>query len=81
MEELQVHRLKEALGYLKSKQRELKKKETENDTRSIESLIKYLKKDMVDQFDLTKYDLYIKQDVNDTETFISSVQHITDSHS
>lgn len=80
MEELNVQRLNKALYYLKSKQRELKK-ENENDTRTIESFIKYLKKDMINQFGLTKYDLYIKQDVKNTETFISSVQHIIDSHS
>ncbi len=72
-----VQRLKKSLDYLKSKQRELKKL-NEEDTRTLESIIKYLKKDMIDQYELTEYDLYIKQDVKNTETFISSVQKIID---
>ncbi|WP_237732288.1 MULTISPECIES: hypothetical protein [unclassified Flavobacterium] len=75
MEKLNVERLKNSLDYLQSKQRELKR-QNEEDTRTLESLIKYLKKDMIDQYKLTKYDLYIKQDVKDTETFIHSVQKI-----
>ncbi|MFW0736005.1 hypothetical protein [Flavobacterium sp. T12S277] len=77
MEKLMVQRLKKSLDYLKSKQRELKKL-NEEDTRTLESIIKYLKKDMIDQYKLTEYDLYIKQDVKNTETFISSVQKIID---
>ncbi|WP_291285484.1 hypothetical protein [Flavobacterium sp.] len=77
MEKLMVQRLKKSLDYLKSKQRELKKL-NEEDTRTLESIIKYLKKDMIDQYELTEYDLYIKQDVKNTETFISSVQKIID---
>jgi uncharacterized membrane protein (DUF106 family) len=80
LEEFNVKRLKKALDYLQSKQREIQRAR-ENDTRTIESLTKYLKKDMIDQFELAKYDLYIKQDVKNTETFINSVQHIIDSHS
>ncbi|MFH6990177.1 hypothetical protein ACHRVW_20760 [Flavobacterium collinsii] len=77
MEKLMVQRLKKSLDYLKSKQRELKKL-NEEDTRTLESIIKYLKKDMIDQYKLNEYDLYIKQDVKNTETFISSVQKIID---
>lgn len=72
-----MQRLKKSLDYLKSKQRELKKL-NEEDTRTLESIIKYLKKDMIDQYKLNEYDLYIKQDVKNTETFISSVQKIID---
>jgi hypothetical protein len=72
-----AQRLKKSLDYLKSKQRELKKL-NEEDTRTLESIIKYLKKDMIDQYKLNEYDLYIKQDVKNTETFISSVQKIID---
>jgi len=77
LEKLMVQRLKKSLDYLKSKQRELKKL-NEEDTRTLESIIKYLKKDMIDQYKLNEYDLYIKQDVKNTETFISSVQKIID---
>lgn len=77
MEKLNVQRLKKSLDYLQSKQRELER-QNETDTRPLESLIKYLKKDMIDQYKLTEYDLYIKQDVKNTEDFISSVQKIID---
>jgi len=75
VEKLNLQRLKKTLNYLESKQRELKKNH-ENDTRSVESMIKFLKKDMIEQYKLSDYDLYIKQEVKDTETFIKSVKDI-----
>lgn len=75
MEGLNVQRLKKALDYLESKQRELKK-EHQNDTRSIESLIKYLKKDMLEQFQLSDYHPEIKPEIKNTEFFISNVKNI-----
>ncbi|SHL31331.1 hypothetical protein [Flavobacterium chilense] len=80
MEKINVLRLKKTLAYLESKQRELKRNH-ENDTRSIESMIKYLKKDMLEQFKLSHYDIYIKGEINNTEVFIQSVQSIIDSNS
>lgn len=79
MDKVNLQRLKKTLNYLESKQRELKKN-LENDTRSIESMIKFLKKDMVEQYKLSEYDLYIKQEVKDTETFIKSVKDIIESN-
>lgn len=80
MEKLNVQRLKETLKYLESKQRELKKRH-ESDTRSIESMIKYLKKDMLDQFKLSDHHVSIKQEIKDTETFIESVKAIIETNS
>lgn len=80
MDRLSIQRLKKSLAYLESKQRELKK-HNNSDTRSIESLIKYLKKDMLEQFNLTNYDIYIKEEIIDTEIFIRSVKNIIDEHS
>jgi hypothetical protein len=79
VDKLNLQRLKKTLNYLESKQRELKKYH-ENDTRSLESIIKFLKKDMVEQYKLSEYDLYIKQEVKDTETFIKSVKDIIESN-
>lgn len=79
MDKLNFQRLKKTLNYLESKQRELKKYH-ENDTRSLESIIKFLKKDMVEQYKLSEYDLYIKQEVKDTETFIKSVKDIIENN-
>ena len=62
---------------VQSKQRELKR-QGENDTRSIDSIIKYLKKDMVNYFKLTDYDILIKQEIKDTDAFINNVQKIID---
>lgn len=80
MDKINVLRLKKTLAYLESKQRELKR-QNQNDTRTIESMIKYLKKDMLEQFKLTNYDIYIKGEISNTETFIQSVQSIIDTHS
>ena len=80
MDKINVLRLKRTLSYLESKQRELKR-QNENDTRSLESMIKYLKKDMLEQFKLTDYDVYIKGEINNTETFIQSVKSSIDTNS
>jgi len=75
VDHINVQRLKKTLAYLESKQRELTK-DSENDTRSIESMIKYLKKDMLEQFNLHEYDIYIKNEIGNTEAFIKSVKNI-----
>lgn len=76
MENSEIQKLKRTLEYLESKQRELKKYNETEDSRSIESIIKYLKKEMLDQFNLVLYDEYIKEDIRDTDIFIRRVQHI-----
>ncbi|SEO67888.1 hypothetical protein SAMN05444671_4147 [Flavobacterium sp. CF108] len=80
MDKLSIQRLKKTLLYLESKHRELKR-QNDSDTRSIESMIKYLKKDMLEQFNLTDYDIYIKEEAKNTEIFIRSVKNIIDEHS
>jgi hypothetical protein len=80
VDKINVQRLKKTLAYLESKQRELKRNH-ETDTRTIESMIKFLKKDMLEQFKLSHYDIYIKNEIHNTETFIQSVQSIIDSNS
>lgn len=80
MEKLNIQRLKSSLQYLESKQRELKNN-PESQNRSIESIIKYLKKDIIEQFKLANYDIYINQEVKNTELFIDSIQKIIESNS
>nr|WP_294779705.1 hypothetical protein [uncultured Flavobacterium sp.] len=77
---LNVQRLKETLDYLQSKHRELSK-QGENDTRSIESMIKYLKKDMIDQYNLSDHHLSIKKEIKDTDAFIKNVESIIEINS
>ncbi|MDR7370362.1 hypothetical protein [Flavobacterium aquidurense] len=79
MEKLQVQRLKKSLQYLESKQRELKRQEGA-DTRTIESIIKYLKKDMIQQFQLLDYNEFIRQEIKNTDAFISEVKEIIESN-
>lgn len=79
LEKLEFQRLKKSLQYLESKQRELKRQQ-ENDTRSIESIIKYLKKDMIYQFQLMDYDPLIKHEIKNTELFITHVKYIIESN-
>jgi hypothetical protein len=80
LEKLNIKRLKETLNYLESKHRDLKR-QNENDTRSIESMIKYLKKDMLEQFKLSEHDILIKHEVKDTAIFIESVHNIIEANS
>lgn len=80
MDKVSIQRLKKTLAYLESKQRELNR-HNESDTRSIESMIKYLKKDMLEQFNLNDYDIYIKSEMNNTEAFIRSVKNIIEDQS
>lgn len=81
MEKLNVQRLKRTLDYLESKQRELQN-HNGSDTRSLESMIKYLKKDMMEQFKLSDHVLLsMKQEIKNTETFIVIVQNIIDANS
>lgn len=75
MEKLNIQRLQMTLTYLESKQRELKR-QNNNDTRSIESMIKYLKKDMIDQYKLVEYHNSIEEDMTNTDSFISTIQNI-----
>lgn len=79
MEKLDIQRLQMTLIYLESKQRELKR-QNETDTRSIESMIKYLKKDMIDQYKLVEYHITIKEEILNTDTFITSVQNIIEAN-
>jgi uncharacterized protein YaaN involved in tellurite resistance len=74
LEKISLQRLNKTLDYLKSKQRELERN-FENDTRSVESMINYLKKDMIEQFRLVAYDESIRE-VKNTKTFIIRVQSI-----
>lgn len=72
---LNVQKLKETLKYLESKQRELKKQDL-SDTRSVDSMIKYLKKDMIEQYNLEDHHISIKQEIKDTQIFIENVKSI-----
>lgn len=81
LEKLNTQRLKRTLEYLESKQRELQNNK-ENDTRSLESMIKYLKKDMMEQFKLADHVLLsMKQEIKNTDTFIFIVKNIIDANS
>ncbi|MBZ4037043.1 hypothetical protein K6T82_19915 [Flavobacterium sp. 17A] len=77
---LNVQKLKETLKYLESKHRELKR-EDQNDTRSLESMIKYLKKDMVDQYNLADHHDEIKKEIKNTDAFIENVKSIIEINS
>jgi len=72
---LNVQKLKENLNYLESKNRELKRL-NETDGRSLESMIKYLKKDMIEKYNLTDHHESIKKEIKNTEVFIENVNSI-----
>lgn len=75
MDAVNIQRLQKTLDFLESKQREFKKEDT-NNARSIGSFIKYFKKDIVEQFQLIAYDASIKEELNNTESFIRRIQKI-----
>ena len=77
---LNVQKLKETLKYIESKHNEIKR-QGQNDTRSLESMLKYLKKDMIEQYNLSDHHLSIKQEVNDTDAFIENVKTIIEQNS
>lgn len=77
---LNVQKLKETLKYIESKHNELKR-QGQNDTRSLESMLKYLKKDMIEQYNLSDHHVSIKQEMKDTETFIENVKTIIEINS
>lgn len=77
---LNIQRLKETLKYIESKHRELKR-EDQNDTRSLESMIKYLKKDMIEQYNLSDHHVSIKHEIKDTDAFIQNVKTIIEINS
>ncbi|MFH7011496.1 MULTISPECIES: hypothetical protein [unclassified Flavobacterium] len=80
MEKINIQTLKESLNYLESKQRQLNRLH-ETDSRSLESIIKYTKKDMIERFNLLDFDSYIKQEIENTDTFISIVKNIIETNS
>ncbi len=80
MGKLNIQKLQETLKYLESKQRELKR-QNQNDTRSLDSMIKYLKKDMIEQHSLSDHHHLIKQEIKDTEAFIENVKNIINTYS
>lgn len=77
---LNVQKLKETLKYIESKHNEIKR-QGQNDTRSLESMLKYLKKDMIEQYNLSDHHLSIKQEVKDTDAFIENVKTIIEQNS
>jgi prefoldin subunit 5 len=80
VEKINIQTLKESLKYLESKQRQLNRLH-ETDSRSLESIIKYTKKDMIERFNLLDFDSYIKQEIENTDTFISIVKSIIETNS
>jgi prefoldin subunit 5 len=80
VEKINIQTLKESLNYLESKQRQLNRLH-ETDSRSLESIIKYTKKDMIERFNLLDFDSYIKQEIENTDTFISIVKNIIETNS
>ncbi|MDX6182717.1 hypothetical protein SGQ44_10065 [Flavobacterium sp. Fl-77] len=67
--------MSQTLNYLESKQRELER-QMQNDTRSIDSMIRYIKRDMLNEFQLSDFDASIKHQLKNTENFILIVQNI-----
>ncbi|KUJ59079.1 hypothetical protein AR687_25020 [Flavobacteriaceae bacterium CRH] len=75
MDKVDFQKLQDSLRFLESKQRDLKRyKQVDQDVRSFESLIRYLKRDMILVFNLDRYDAEITEKINNTDFFIENVQ-------
>ena len=75
MDKVDFQKLQDSLRFLESKQRDLKRyNQVDQDVRSFESLIGYLKRDMILVFNLDRYDAEITEKINNTDFFIENVQ-------
>lgn len=77
MDNKDFQKLQDSLHFLESKQRDLKRYNQVNaDARAFESLIGYLKRDMILVFNLAAYDAEIMQRLKNTDVFIENVKSI-----
>ncbi|UUF12421.1 MULTISPECIES: hypothetical protein [Flavobacterium] len=77
MDKKDLQKLQDSLRFLESKQRDLKRyKRRDADVRAFDSLIRYLKRDMIIVFHLAAYDVEIIEKSKDTDVFIENVQSI-----
>lgn len=75
MDKKDFQKLQDSLRFLESRQRELKR-DDKADTRAFDSLIRYLKKDMIFVFNLAAYDAEIIAKSSNTDVFIEKVKRI-----
>ncbi|WP_269227661.1 hypothetical protein [Flavobacterium eburneipallidum] len=71
-----LNKLKSSLDEIKIKQNEFKREKNKKSRDSIDSLITRLKNNLISNYNLTNYDLYIKTESHNTEFFIHDVESI-----
>lgn len=76
MEKDILNKLKSSLKEIKIKQNEFKREKNKKAQNSIDSLITILKNNLISNYNLTNYDLYIKSESHNTEFFIHDVESI-----
>ncbi|MDI5897637.1 hypothetical protein [Flavobacterium yafengii] len=76
MEKDILKKLKSSLGEIKIKQNEFKREKNKKSQNSIDSLITVLKNNLISNYNLLDYDLYIKSESHNTEFFIHDVESV-----
>ena len=76
MEKDILNKLKSSLDEIKIKQNEFKREKNKKAQDSLESLITILKNNLVSNYNLMDYDLYIKSESHNTNFFIHDVESI-----
>lgn len=76
MEKDILKKLKSSLNEIKIKQNEFKREKNKKAQNSIDSLITVLKNNLISNYNLMDYDLYIKSESHNTEFFIHDVESI-----
>lgn len=71
-----LNKLKSSLDEIKIKQNEFKREKNKKSRDSMDSLITRLKNNLISNYNLTNYDLYIKTESHNTEFFIHDVESI-----
>lgn len=71
-----IEKLKNDLNFIKIKTSEKKLRKKQNEKDSLELQIQYLTKQMIEKYELLKYDLGIKMESHKTKFFILDVENI-----
>lgn len=76
MEKDILNKLKSSLSEIKIRQNEFKREKNKKSQNSIDSLITVLKNNLISNYKLMDYDLYIKSESHNTDFFIHDVESI-----
>ena len=74
MEKETIEKLKLGLDEIKIKQIQLNKEKNKKSKSSVDAIITHLKNNLISNFKLMEYDLYIKSESHNTDFFIHDIE-------